>query len=201
MKKVFKLSILFFMVNLCTIAEDKKNPQISTATKGQEIQFMDGKESRKLFLLENYIAEHGAKSESSAKLKSVDKKATAITNLGFVQIFKLSDPSLLENGKVSSKLNSKERYSAVYSFSGIDSDIVIPVGVIVQFKKNISASEISSFEKKYSLTGVELGSLDGKLVSYQTEKGQASLDLQNQIKNEPILEFSSIDFIQERGRK
>lgn len=200
MKNLVKISIIFFLVSLCTFSEDKKQVGGNSISK-KEISYMDGKEVKKLFLLEGYIAEHGAKSESSAKLKSVDTGAKAITNLGFVQVFKVSDASLLDNGKVSTKLNSKEKYSAVYSFSGTENDMVIPVGVIVQFKKNVSASDISSFEKKYSLVGVELGSINGKLVSYQTEKGGASLDLQNQIKNESIIEGTSIDFIQERAMK
>lgn len=200
MKNLFKISILFFLVSLCAVANDKK-PVSGNSIPKKELSYMDGKETRKLFLLEGYIAEHGAKSETSAKLKSVDSGAKAISNLGFVQVFKVSDSSLLDNGKVSAKLNSKDKYSAVYSFSGTESELVIPVGVIVLFKKNISASDISAFEKKYSLVGVELGSINGKLISYQTEKGQASLDLQNQIKFEQIIESNSIDFIQERGAK
>ncbi len=201
MKNQFlKLILVFLFTTVCINAQDKKQITGNNISK-KEISFIEGKETRKLFLLEGYIAEHGAKSESSAKLKSIDRAAKAITNLGFVQVFKISDQSLLNNGKVSTKLNSSENYSAVYSFSGTEDDIVIPVGVVVQFKKNVTENEIISFEKKYSISRVELGSINGKLVSYQTEKGQASIDLQNQIKNESIIEGTSLDFIMERSRK
>jgi hypothetical protein len=199
--KFIKIAFVFLFVTVCTNAQDKK-PLASTSSTVKLVSLYDGKTAMNIFLMEGYIAELGISSEKNSRIKSVDTSATPVRNLGFAQVFKVNDQSLLNGGKVSAKASKSGKFSAVYSRSGDDSNLVIPIGFIVTYKSSIADSEIAAIELKYSVSkGKKLPIENLKMYSYEAESGQTCLDLANSLRSESIVESTSVDFIEERVRK
>jgi hypothetical protein len=199
--KFIKIAFIFLFVTVCTNAQDKK-PVASTSSIPKLVSLYDGKIALSIYLMEGYIAELGISSEKNSKLKSLDSSASSVGNLGFAQVFKVSDQSLLNGGKISAKTSKSGKFSAVYSRSGDESSFIIPVGFIVKYKSSVTESEINAIELKYSLSkGKKLPIESQKMYSYETEAGQTCLDFANSFRSESIVESTSVDFIEERVRR
>ncbi len=88
----------------------------------------------------------------------------------------------------------------MYSRSGDESSFILPVGIIVSYKITTSDSQISELETKYSLKkGKKLPLANLKFYSYEAEAGKACIDLATTIRQESIVESTSVDFIEERS--
>jgi hypothetical protein len=197
--KVIKFLTIFLFASVCTNAQEKK--QINTgAISKTPVTYYDGKKQLTIYMLDGYLAEIGINSEKNSKVKSLDSSASPVRNIGFAQIFRVSDPNLVSGGKVAAKSQSAGNFSAVYSRSGDESSFILPVGIIVSYKITASDSQISELETKYSLKkGKKLPLANLKFYSYEAEAGKACIDLATTIRQESIVESTSVDFIEERS--
>lgn len=197
--KIIKFLTIFLFLNVCANAQEKKQTNPISISK-TPVTYYDGKNQLTIYMLEGYLAEIGINSEKNSKVKSLDSSASPVRNIGFAQIFKVSDPNLVSGGKVATKSQSAGNFSAVYSRSGDESSFILPVGIIVSYKITTSDSQISELETKYSLKkGKKLPLANLKFYSYEAEAGKACIDLATTIRQESIVESTSVDFIEERS--
>ena len=197
--KLIKFIAIFLFTSVCTIAQEKKQSNPVTISK-TPVTYYDGKQQLTIYRLEGYLAEIGVSSEKNAKVKSLESSAMSVRNIGYAQIFKVSDPNLVSGGKVSTKSQNIGNFSAVYSRSGDESSFILPVGFIVSYKSTTSDSQISELEVKYSLKkGKKLPLANVKFYSYEAKAGQTSMDLAANVRLESIVESTAVDFIEERS--
>ena len=100
--RILKFLTLFLFVSVCTNAQEKKQTSPVVISK-TPVTYYDGKNQLTIYMLEGYLAEIGISSEKNSKVKSLDSAASPVRNIGFAQIFRISDPNLVSGGKLSTK--------------------------------------------------------------------------------------------------
>ena len=202
-KNSFKTFFVFLLISFCTSVNSQEKNQVPVNnTNAVKVQYYEGKDLLSVYLLPDVIAELGVEEKSSSQLKSLDSNAQTLKVVGNTHYFKVSDKSLLNGGKVSTKASKSGKFSPVYSRTGGTDSLLYPMGFIIEYKPSAKSSDISSLEAKYNLrNGKKLPIATLNQVVYPAEAGQATLDLSQTIRAESIVEATYPEWHEEMFRR
>lgn len=164
----------------------------------QEYSFFEGKEEKKLYLQKDYLVDF-SNNESFHNINAIDKNAKLHKQIGSVKIYEITDNDIkkkIEKG-ISHTINLKthSKISEVFSFHPKGGPkVALPGNVIVKFKDSISDQEIQKILKSKGLKVIQIQKiLDKDYYIIEFLPGLPSLELANQLRNLPEVEYSKPD--------
>lgn len=161
----------------------------------QEYSFYEGKEEKKLYLQKDYLADF---SNEDTFQNAIDKNAKLHKQIGVVKIYEISDYNIkkkIEKGIFTKNLKTTSKISEVFSFYPKGGPkIALPGNIIVKFKDTIAKDQIESILKSKGLKIIRIQKiLDKEYFILETPPGLPSLELANQLRNLPEVEYSKPD--------
>ncbi len=161
----------------------------------QEYSYFDGNEEKKIYLQKDYLVDF---SKTSTITKNIDPKANFIKQIGIAKIYKISNPNVknqIQKGILTKNLKNKDKVSEVFTSSpGGGPKIAFPGNIIIAFKENISKNDIENFLNKRQLNVVRTQTiLNKEYYIIESPAGLASLELANQLRTLPEVEYSKPD--------
>ena len=190
-------TIVFLIIVLIFIQSIDSQEKIKSTPKGKEYTYFDGNQQIKVYLQEDLLAELHL---NRSYIKSYDSNAVPIKKSGNVKIYRVQDNKIknqVMQGRFTKNIASDIPVSEVF-LSENGALMALPGNLILLFKEEVKEQEILNFLEKRGLTLIQKQMLAGKtfyVVKYKP--GIECLELANQLKNEPIVEFSQPDWWKE----
>lgn len=161
----------------------------------QEFRYYEGSEEKKLYLQKDYIVDF---SKQSSFTKNIDKKAKVVKQIGLAKIYLVSDPNIknqIQTGRFSKNLKNQSQISEVFTANPQGGPkIALPGNIILAFKDTVTKSQIESFLQQRKLKVVKtLSLLNKEYYVIESSAGIASLELANQLRELPEIEYSKPD--------
>ncbi|GIU70517.1 MAG: hypothetical protein KatS3mg002_1753 [Candidatus Woesearchaeota archaeon] len=200
----FKIFTLITILSISCIsiqnieAQNFPKNKVEQSTKGKEYIYFDGEKQIKVYLQEDLVAEFNGNTNSY--VKTIDPSSNPVKKAGIVNVYKIQNSIVknqLKQGKFSKSYHSSAPVSEVFR-SEAGTLMALPGNIILTFKEGVSESQIKNFLNKHGLILIKKQTILNKdyyIVKYKP--GIASLELANQLRNEPIIETSQPDWWKE----
>lgn len=179
MKKHFILILIFVLNSLVA----------------QEFIYYDGNQEKKLYLKNDYVIDF---SEQNTFSKHINNKGTLIKQNGIAKIYQIKDKTLLSDikkGTYTKNIGTSYKVSEVFTSQPEGgSMIALPGRIIISFKDSITEQQIQNFLKSRNLNVIRKQNILNKdYYVLSTPAGIASLELANQLRTQPEIEYSKPD--------
>lgn len=161
----------------------------------QEFTYYDGNQEKKLYLKKEYVVDF---SEQNTFSKHINNKGTLIKQTGIAKIYHVKDKTLISDikkGTFTKSLGSSYKVSEVFTnHPNGGSLIALPGRVIISFKDSITEQQIENFLKSRNLNVIRKQNILNKnYYVISAPAGIASLELANQLRTQPEIEYSKPD--------